>query len=205
VITHHRTRRPERDVQDRNLATKSQFRDEVTSLDSNTIAITSQLTRSHNPQATSHKGAIVDGAPKWQSHRTIAAPRALMDLLSEHLRLRGLSGEDPDPYVFVAKDGRELHYSNWRQRVWVPALKSAGHEGLTFHPLRPANATAMVALSVDIKTAQVRVGHKWASTLLDIYAQATTAGDRRAADELGRHFFSDEDGGQGCRDNGHAG
>jgi len=123
VITHHRTRRPERDVQDRNLATKSQFRDEVTSLDSNTIAITSQLTRSHNPQptshkpqatshkpqATSHKGAIVDGAPKWQSHRTIAAPRALMDLLSEHLRLRGLSGEDPDPYVFVATDGRELH------------------------------------------------------------------------------------------------
>ena len=109
MITHHRTRRPERDVQDRNLATKSQFRDEVTGLDSNTIAITSQLTRSHNPQATSHKGAIVDGAPKWQSHRTIAAPRALMDLLSEHLRLRGLSGEDPDPYVFVATDGRELH------------------------------------------------------------------------------------------------
>ena len=116
MITHHRTRRPERDVQDRNLATKSQFRDEATSLDSNTIAITSQLTRSHNPQptshkpqATSHKGAIVDGAPKWQSHRTIAAPRALMDLLSEHLHLRGLSGEDPDPYVFVATDGRELH------------------------------------------------------------------------------------------------
>jgi integrase len=166
--------------------------------DSNTIAITSQLTRGH-------KGAIVDGAPKWQSHRTIAAPQALMDLLSEHLRLRGISAEDADRYVFVAPDGRELHYSNWRQRVWVPALKSAGLEGLTFHALRHANATAMVALSVDIKTAQVRVGHKRASTLLDIYAQATTVGDRKAADELGRHFFGDEDGGQGSRDNGHAG
>jgi hypothetical protein len=37
------------------------------------------------------------------------------------------------------------------------------------------------------------VGHKRASTLLDIYAQATTVGDRKAADELGRHFFGDED------------
>ena len=143
--------------------------------------------------------------PKWQSHRTIAAPRALMDKLSEHLRLRGLSSEDLDRYVFVAPDGRELHYSNWRQRVWAPALKSAGLEGLTFHALRHGNATAMVALSVDIKTAQVRVGHKRASTLLDIYAQATTVGDRRAADELGRHFFGAEDGGQGSQDNGHAG
>ncbi|MGA3146006.1 MAG: hypothetical protein ABSF33_00870 [Acidimicrobiales bacterium] len=56
--------------------------------------------------------------------------------------------------------------------------------------------TAMVALSVDIKTAQVRVGHRRASTLLDIYAQATTAADRRAADDLGRHFLGDQDDGQ---------
>ena len=64
MITHHRTRRPERDVQDRNLATKSQFRDEVTSLDSNTIAITSQLTRSHNPQPTSHKPQATSHKPQ---------------------------------------------------------------------------------------------------------------------------------------------
>jgi integrase len=159
----------------------------------NTIAVVSQLTRGH-------KGAIVDGAPKSKSHRTIAAPQALMDMLAGHLRLRGLSARDPDRYLFVAPDGQELHYSNWRQRVWVPALKSAGLEGLTFHALRHANATAMVALSVDIKTAQVRVGHKRASTLLDIYAQATTAGDRRAAEELGRHFLgarSEESGPDG--------
>ena len=155
---------------------------------SNTIAVVSQLTRGH-------KGAIVDGAPKSQSHRTIAAPHALMDMLAEHLRLRGLSDRDTDRYVFVAPDGQELHYSNWRQRVWVPALTSVGLKGLTFHALRHANATAMVALSVDIKTAQVRVGHKRASTLLDIYAQATTTGDRRAAEELGRHFLGDEGNG----------
>ena len=99
---------------------------------SNTVAIVSQLTRGH-------RGAIVDGAPKWQSHRTIAAPKAQMDMLSDHLRIRGLSAGDTDGYVFVAPDGRELHYSNWRQRVWVPAMTSVGLEGLTFHALRHAN------------------------------------------------------------------
>jgi len=150
--------------------------------ESNTIAVVSQLTRGT-------KGEIVDGAPKWQSHRTIAAPESLMDRLAEHLHRRGLVSAVGDNYVFVAPDGSELHYSNWRQRVWVPAVAKAGLGGLTFHALRHANATAMVALSVDIKTAQARVGHRRSSTLLDIYAQATTAGDRRAADELGRFFL----------------
>ncbi len=43
--------------------------------------------------------------------------------------------------------------------MWVLAFKSAGLEGLTFHALRHANATAMVCLSVDVTTAQVRVGY----------------------------------------------
>jgi integrase len=152
--------------------------------DSDTIAIVSQLTRGL-------KGTIVDGAPKCQSHRTVAAPKALMNRLSEHLSRRGLTTLDADSYLFVAPDGRELHYSNWRQRVWVPARDGAGVKGLTFHALRHANATAMVALGVDIKTAQTRVGHKRSSTLLEIYVQATTAGDRRAADQLGQHFLGD--------------
>jgi Phage integrase family len=103
--------------------------------------------------------------------------------------------EDSLPPVPIAtcllpQTATPLHYSNWRQRVWTPALMKAGLVGLTFHALRRANATAMVSLSIDIKTAQLRVGHMRSSTLLDIYAQATTARYRRAADELGRHFLS---------------
>jgi hypothetical protein len=71
-----------------------------------------------------------------------------------------------------------------------------------FHALRHANATAMVAFSLDIKTAQVRVGDKRAPPLLDMYAQATTVGNRKVADELERHFVGDEDGRQ---DDGEAG
>ncbi len=97
---------------------------------SSTVAIVSQLTRGH-------KGAIVNGAPKWQSHRTIAAPQALMDMLSEHLRIRGLSGGDTDDYVFVAPDGRELHYSNWRQRGLEPGPDLSRARGTYFSRTPP--------------------------------------------------------------------
>jgi hypothetical protein len=64
-----------------------------------------------------------------------------------------------------------------------------------FNMLRTANATAMVALAVDIKTAQTRVGHRPASTTLDIYAQPSKTADRAAAEALGSHFLPAADEG----------
>jgi integrase len=42
----------------------------------------------------------------------------------------------------------------------------------------------MVRRGVDVKTAQVRLGHADPRTTLGIYAQATTEADRAAADLL---------------------
>ena len=47
----------------------------------------------------------------------------------------------------------------------------------------------MVALAVDVKTVQTRVGHCRATTTLDIYAQPTAKADRGAAEVLGHHFL----------------
>ena len=82
-----------------------------------------------------------------------------------------------------------LRYANWRSRVWLPATKAAGLEGTGFHDLRRATATAMVAGGVDIKTAQVRLGHSDTRLTLAIYAHATSAADRAAAELLGAQFL----------------
>lgn len=63
-----------------------------------------------------------------------------------------------------------------------------GYEGLTFHDLRRANATALVQAGVDLKTAQARLGHSDPRLTLGIYAQTTTAADEGAAEALGAHF-----------------
>ena len=75
----------------------------------------------------------------------------------------------------------------------MPACQAVGLSGFQFKMLRTANATAMVALAVDIKTAQSRAGHRRASTTLDFYAQPTKRADRAAADALGSYFFHETD------------
>jgi integrase len=151
-----------------------------------TVTIDTQLTRGL-------KGQMVTGGPKWNSNRTLAVPDEMIDLLAAHLRRLQLTAGDPDAFIFSAPDGRALHYSNWRRRVWMPACQIVGLAGFQFKMLRTANATAMVALAVDIKTAQSRAGHRRASTTLDFYAQPTKRADRAAADALGSYFFHETD------------
>ncbi len=147
-----------------------------------TVTVESQLTRGL-------RGRMVTASPKWNSTRTMAAPEVLLERLANHLRRRGMTGAEGDSLVFCAPDGQPLHYSNWRRRVWVPACRDVGLEGFQFKMLRTTNATVMVALAVDVKTVQTRVGHRRATTTLDIYAQPTVAADRGAADALGAYFL----------------
>ncbi len=132
---------------------------------------------------------MVTRGPKWDSDRIISTPPVLLDLLAAHLRRRGLTGADGEAFVFTGREGEPLHYPNWRRRVWAPARERADLPDLTFRALRTANTTAMVALAVDIKTAQTRAGHRDARTTLGIYARPTKDADRDAADRLGSYFL----------------
>ncbi len=128
-------------------------------------------------------GVMVAGLPKSQAgSRTLSVPEALMDLLAAHVERRGIAGE---ALLFCEADGGFLDYSNWRHRVWVPACKRSGLAGLVFHDLRRVNATLLVAEGVDLKTAQTRLGHSDPRLTLAVYAQATSAADRDAADRIG--------------------
>jgi integrase len=161
------------------------------------LTIAEQLTRGEH-------GHAVSGAPKSEAgRRTLSVPAGLLEMLSEHLARRGLTGADSDAYVFVMRGGCALDYSRWRRRVWNPAAVAARlgelvkdeetgrgrYEGLTFHDLRRANATALVLDGVDLKTAQARLGHSDPRLTLGVYAQATSEGDRAAAERLDARFL----------------
>jgi len=148
-----------------------------------TVTVAEQVTRGTG-------GAGVMGPPKSAAaHRTISIPTELADELSAHMKMRGLTGADPEEFLFPNTEGGPLDYSNWRRRIWEPAVKAADLEGLNFHDLRRTNATAMVAEGVDVKTAQARLGHSDPRLTLAIYAQATTEGDRSAAQKLGARLM----------------
>jgi integrase len=130
------------------------------------------------------------GPPKSAAGtRTCALPSALAVVLRAHLESLGPAAPHADQLVFAAPGGGPLGYSHWRHRVWLPAAAAAGVPGAGFHDLRRANATALVAAGVDIKTAQTRLGHSDPRLTLTIYARAVPEADRAAAEALGARFF----------------
>ena len=81
------------------------------------------------------EGKIVLADVKTRSSRApFSIPEFLVNLLAEDLAARGRAG--PDEFVFAAPNGGPLRRSVFRTRVWEPAVKAAGFEGLTFHHLR---------------------------------------------------------------------
>jgi integrase len=148
-----------------------------------TVAVAEQITRGEH-------GRHVSGEPKSDAgRRTLTVPTPLMEMLSGHLARRGLTGADVDAFVFAMPGGGPLDYSRWRRRVWLPATRAVGLEGLTFHDLRRVNATAMVLDGVDVRTAQARLGHSDPRLTIGVYASATSEGDRAAAERLGARFL----------------
>jgi integrase len=144
-----------------------------------TVTIDTQRTRGEN-------GRMIQQDPKTQAgRRSLSIPGWLMNILAEHLARRGVTGQKAEALVFVSPTGEPLHYSNWRRRVWLPALAKAGLDQLTFHDLKHTAATTLVEEGVDVKTAQVRLGHASPHTTLKVYAQASARADRAAADRVG--------------------
>lgn len=148
------------------------------------FTVAEQLTRGS-------QGRPVLGPPKSHAgRRTMAVPTALVQMLADQLARRGLTGADADAFVFAMPDGEPLRYENWRRRIWLPAVESAALGSLTFHDLRRACASGMVADRVDMKTAQTRLGHSDPRLTLAVYAQAMSDSDRSAADRLGDRFMA---------------
>ncbi|MDA8063828.1 MAG: tyrosine-type recombinase/integrase [Actinomycetota bacterium] len=105
--------------------------------------------------------------------------------MRSHARWRTLCGSTstppglPTPTAWCSppRAGAPLDYSHWRHRLWVSAAAAAGVPGAGFHDLRRANATALVAAGVDIKTAQSRLGHSDPRLTLAVYARAVPEAD----------------------------
>jgi hypothetical protein len=99
------------------------------------------------------------------------------------------SSGDRDTTICVSDHCGPLDYTNWLQVAWVPACAAAGIPPLRCQSLRTANATAIVALAVDVKTAQTRAAHN-AQHLRAPNPRRRPAGSRRPRHVLPRrHLF----------------
>jgi integrase len=71
-------------------------------------------------------GATTIGEPKSAGTRTLTIPGPLAQVLAAHLAAARLTAADADALLFPDSRGGPLIASNWRRRVWLPAMTATG-------------------------------------------------------------------------------
>ncbi|MFF4566199.1 tyrosine-type recombinase/integrase [Streptomyces sp. NPDC001435] len=115
---------------------------------------------------TDVSGVLALGPVKNHEKRSVPLPRSFANELGDLAK-----GRKADDLLFRAPEGGPLRYANFRSRVFDPAVKEAGLEGLgiTPHKLRHTAASLAIAAGADVKVVQLMLGHKDASMTLNIY------------------------------------
>lgn len=86
-------------------------------------------------------------------------------------------------YVIHKKDGTPFSPDSLTQK-WIRFRRAHNLKEIRFHDLRHTCATQMVAMKVDNKTIQARMGHADIQTTLNIYAHCLPSMNQEAGDKL---------------------
>lgn len=127
-------------------------------------------------------GAVTIRPPKYGSERVVYLADSLIDILAEHVRTQGTTGDER--WLF-AGEGSDPPHQNTVGYWWRLTLRDAELSGIKLHDLRHFYASGLIASGCDVVTVQRSLGHAKATTTLNTYAHLwPTAEDRtRAAAE----------------------
>ncbi len=114
------------------------------------------------------------------SRRTVRVPSFLVDALAAHLAKYA----DDSGLIFSAPTGGPIRRSNFRRRIWLPAVEASVGQPCTFHDLRHSHAALLIAQGEHPKVIQERLGHASIKTTLDTYGHLFEGLDEAAADRL---------------------
>jgi hypothetical protein len=82
-----------------------------------------------------------------QAHR--GNSRVIVPVVHWHLACFANEGDEEPIYQ---PEGKPLHHSNFRRRVWLPAIRDTGLTGIHFHGLRhTSNTLAACCQGVDMR------------------------------------------------------
>ncbi|HUC23931.1 MAG TPA: tyrosine-type recombinase/integrase [Streptosporangiaceae bacterium] len=149
------------------------LRPEDIDLDACTVRVTRQL----------NKGGVkpVFGPLKSRAgRRVVDFADLIVPDLREHLR-----SVPPGALVFTSPEGFALSNSNFRRRVWAPALAAVGLEGVHIHDLRHTGNQFTADAGANTRELMARMGHDSDRAAL-IYMHSTDQRQRALADAVGK-------------------
>src|ERR1700687_4899508 len=121
-------------------------------------------------RSVTESGGLVWSTPKTWERRSVPFPASIASELAALMVGRGR-----DDLVFTDMRGGVLRNSNWRARVFEPAVRKCqksdeSFPSITPHDLRHTAASLAVSAGANVKAVQRMLGHAKASMTLDVYA-----------------------------------
>ncbi len=143
-------------------------------LDARTVRVTRQLYY--------HGAGHSFGPPKSRAGvRVVDFPELIVPDVRKHLDWLPASAA----LVFASSTGSPLAHSNFRYRVWLPALASAGLEGIHLHDLRHTGNQLTANAGANPRELMARMGHDSERAAL-IYLHSTAERQRGPGRRGGR-------------------
>ncbi len=136
--------------------------------------------------ATEINGRIEFGATKNRRCRNVTVPKFLMKRVEEYLDT--YVAQDPDALVFGSPRGGPLRLSNFRHRIWLPALEGTNLEGVRIHDLRHTAASILINQGLHPKIVQQHLGHSSIVVTMDRYGHLYPSDTERVQDALDAAF-----------------
>jgi integrase len=133
---------------------------------------------------TSSKGVSFEEPKSSAGKRTIPLAKIQVDIIASHIAETKRTMAHGDEPLFVSPKGLAMNYSNFRNRVFVPALEKSGIPKTRIHDLRRTTATILFAGKIDFKTIELIMGHSDIRMTLSAYASATPEGMKNASNSM---------------------
>jgi integrase len=135
------------------------------------------------------------GPTKTGHKRVVSLPRLVVAELERHLeRFPPQNG-----LVFGTAQGHYLNRHNFYNRVWYPALKAAGLEGVRVHDLRHTAVSLAIKAGASPREAMDFAGHSSIAVTMNVYSHLFPGQGLDLADRLDQLAQSWPTAGQGAR------
>ena len=112
--------------------------------------------------------------------RTVSMPALIVADVSSHME--SFTGLEADALVFTSPHGMPLRHTNFRRRIWLPALTATGIH-IHLHDLRHTGNQLVAEAGANPRELMERMGHSTSRAAL-IYLHSTSARQHHLADAV---------------------
>lgn len=132
-----------------------------------------EVSKKHSPTGTR---TFVKDYPKDDEPRLVQIEQATCQMLKQHMLAYGVRDE---ALLFTSSNDQPISRNNFRTKVWLQAFEDAELKGTwTFHALRAAHASWLLAGGADLQIVKERLGHKQITTTQQYLGTLPDAGDK---------------------------